>query len=240
MAGLSFGGSTTVSLTGATTVADNGFVTNPVTTNAADGSAVNIGFGRQGDLLVSEVHGKWYTMGYRGATFIGSTAGAGITIPGLLATAAKFVLYNPAGSGKNLELIGFGVGVAGTTAAVIGSLQFSACAGVGVVVAIPTTLTNGILTANPVGATGGAATGTPGSGAAVAKVYAAATIVAPFSFMNLGISFGTTGAAPGPVTNWLWFDGSIILAPGTLISLESSAIQTQPYHPSIMWTETSI
>lgn len=212
-------------------------VVNPGSTSQPDGAFPNAGAGRQQDALVSEVHGKWYTSAYRGNVYVGSTPGAGITVPGLLATAAKFVLYNPAGSGKNLELINFSIGIAGTTTAVIGSLQFSACAGVGTVVAIPNTLTNGVITAMPLGSLSSAATGTAGSGNTVAKVYAAATIVAPFSFFNLGISFGTTGASPGPVTATQWFDGAIVMAPGTLISLESSVIQTQPMHPTLIWAE---
>ena len=216
---------------------NNLIVSNPATTATPDGTFPIAAAGRQNEALVSEVHGTWYTAAYRNNVYVGSTAGAGITIPGLLATAAKFVLYNPAGSGKNLELINFSIGIAGTTTAVIGSLQFSACGGVGTVVAIPNTLTNGVISAMPLGSQSNAATGTPGSGNTVAKLYSAATIVAPFSFFNLGISFGTTGATPGPVTNTVWFDGCITIAPGTLISLESSAIQTQPMHPTIMWAE---
>ena len=83
------------------------FVNNFGSASLADGyQAFQLG-GKQGEGLVSEVHGKWYTGGYRGNVYVGSTPGAGITVPGLLATAAKFVLYNPLTSGKNLELINF-------------------------------------------------------------------------------------------------------------------------------------
>ena len=74
--------------------------------------------GKQGEGLVSEIHGKWYTAAYRGNVFHATSPIAGQVIPVITSTTSQTALslYNPLGSGKNLELISFRLGQSITTA----------------------------------------------------------------------------------------------------------------------------
>src|SRR5262245_24273140 len=83
--------------------------------NNPAGSTPPIALGAQADLLHSQVHGKWYHAARLGRLFIGSTAAAGTTIPVSSATAATFTLYNPAGSGVNVELVRYNCGITNAT-----------------------------------------------------------------------------------------------------------------------------
>ena len=78
----------------------------PSTTSASDGSNLPALQGKQGDLVVSELHGKYYTQSYRGNSYWGSTAAAGVTLTIVTATTnVGLILWNPQGSGKNAALI---------------------------------------------------------------------------------------------------------------------------------------
>lgn len=59
----------------------------------------------EGALVVQQLHGKYYEMARRGQVFIASTAVTGLALPIYSATAQLFMLWNPANSGYNLELI---------------------------------------------------------------------------------------------------------------------------------------
>src|SRR5258708_5710415 len=73
----------------------------------ADGVEATLRQGRLNDLIVSELHGKYAEQVYRGNVFWACMT-AGVIFPAPGATANNpFTLANPAGSGKNLNLIGF-------------------------------------------------------------------------------------------------------------------------------------
>ena len=66
--------------------------------------------GKAGDMIVSNLHGKYYEAASRGQVFCASTLAAGIVVPFIAATvASKFTLVNPAASGVNVELIDISV-----------------------------------------------------------------------------------------------------------------------------------
>jgi hypothetical protein len=84
-----------------------GIIAAPSNTSQTDGTTTQAFLqGKQGELLDAKLHGDFYTQAYRGNLFFGTTATAGTTIPiqasGLAST---FTLYNPASSGKILELL---------------------------------------------------------------------------------------------------------------------------------------
>ena len=120
---------------------NQGQVLNPATTANPDNTFPVAGMGRQAEKLMSEIHGKWYTAGYRGATFVTSTLIAGITVPVAAATlSGKITIWNPAGSNKICELISINFGCSNATTVVTGlglmiQRQLSKTSG------IPTTLT---------------------------------------------------------------------------------------------------
>lgn len=62
---------------------------------------------RSAELVVTELHGKYYEQAYRGNVFW-ATMATGVILPAPGATAANPIsLYNPIASGKNLSLIAF-------------------------------------------------------------------------------------------------------------------------------------
>lgn len=74
------------------------------TTSNATGSTPFAPAGNQGDLLVSELHGKHFSANYRGKVFVATAAA--VTVPAIAASLVSvFTLWNPPGSGVNMELI---------------------------------------------------------------------------------------------------------------------------------------
>ena len=87
-------------------------------TSAPDGGPpVTAMGGKANESVVTELHGKWYTAGYRGRIFHASSPIAGQVIPVITSTTAQTALslFNPLGSGVNLELISFRFGTSITT-----------------------------------------------------------------------------------------------------------------------------
>lgn len=181
--------------------------------------------GAEGEQLAAEIHGKWYHRARAGQLFIGSTALAGTVVPVNAASlVSTFTLFNPVNSGVNVELARYLVGLAGTTTAVIGNLalafQF-----------------NGTALASLTALTPQAAFIGTGS-AAKASLYSAATYTGtPTVLMTLGLSFGTTGAQPGPVTGSVDFDGTIVVPPNCSLTVVGNAAQTQAFTQSLIWAE---
>lgn len=198
-----------------------GAVGAPSNTSASDSTNQPALQGKSGELVAAELHGKFYTSTYRGRTFIGSTAAAGITIPASNATAATFALYNPIGSGINMELVSIQIGDANATM-VVNTIGLGLASGLTVA---PTTLTPITPLCGLLG----------GSGAAVGKLYSAATIVATTSFYWMF----NVGAATGAFPNFEHqFDGRLVLAPGSLAHLVGSvAIQTNATPVTAVWAE---
>ena len=202
-------------------------VQNVATTSYSDGSQPAQSGGRQGEAAVAEIHGKWYTAGYRGVSFIASTLIAGTVVPISTATAATFGLYNPLGSGKNVELIAYDFALLAATA-VVASLEFAVLTAVGGGIALPTGITALTPLANPIGG--------PGLNS-VATAFSAATVVASTKLISLGVSFGTTTETAGPAVVHRDFDGTIILAPGTLIHVTGNAAQSSAALQQLTWAE---
>jgi hypothetical protein len=204
-----------------------GRVLNPATTYDGDGQDLPMGIGRSGEAYNVDIHGKYYTAGYRANTFIGTTLVAGTIIPISSATAATFALFNPFGSGKNVELISYDMSFL-TATAVVGALELTVLTGVGSSVAIPTSVTAIVPLANPIGGPGGVP---------VAQLYSAATVVASTKIIALGLAFGTTTEQAGPIEAHLDFDGKIILAPGTLVHVTGNVAQTAAALQQFVWSE---
>lgn len=207
---------------------------NPLSTvSSGAGSNPPVAQGKQNDLFVSQAHGRLYTQAVNGNVFIGSTLVAGTIIPISTATAATFVLYNPLGSGVNLELVSYTLGISVVTviASPVG-LGFSSS--VGGAVAVPTSVTtttvrNGLLGAGK---------------AAQGLIYTVATVVATTYFktlFNFTATNATAGNALGPASYTYNFDGALVLSPGTLIQTcglvaPSTSASTQDF----VWIETPV
>jgi hypothetical protein len=207
-----------------------------VNANAAAVAAnAPVAAGQSGELLASELHGKFYSAARAGNVFHLNTAAAGTTVPvqttNLVST---FTIWNPLGSGKNVELIRYSYGLLNATT-VVSDVTLYVQPGVGQAVTAPGTLT--LLTIrNALGfnASGGAGI------TSVCTGYSAATLVNTMGTnMFVGptlLSFGavtTTNATP---INYD-FDGSVILPPGTLATTAGTAAQAQAARQSLSWAE---
>lgn len=197
-----------------------GIVASPAAANNADGAIVSQMMGKQGEALMSEVHGKWYNAAIRGNLFIGSTAAAGTTVPVSSATAATFTLYNPIGSGVNVELVRYNAGST-TTTLVAGGILLGLASNL---IVAPTSVTALTTRAALLG----------GNAAAKARLYSVATIVATTDFYTMFSVSATSGLGPNFSHD---FDGSVVLAPGSLAHVCAFAAQTQTWDQTFVWAE---
>ena len=210
-----------------------GLVVSPQSLNRAYGDTPNNTYGRQGDSMVSELHGKYYQGAYAGNVFYASTLAAGIIVPFNAATvASKFTLWNPAGSGVNVELIEL------TLCQVPGTALIT---GLGMGFQGPLASTGGVPTSLTLAA-GGNITTKIGSGLAPkASLYTAATLtnvaisnLSPIYWLlnNVATTVITQGQTIVP------FDGKFLLPPDTLCTLVNSITGTQSAcAASICWAE---
>ena len=210
-------------------------VANPASLQSPDGAFPIASGGRQNDMFVSEIHGKWYAAGYRGVTFTTTTLIAGITVPIAAATlASKFTLWNPASSGKICELISINFGCSSATTVVNG---------VGLMIQRNLTTTSGVptsLTAQNVAPLG------LGIGAPACNAYSAAThtnaaipgaagSAVPIPYYNI-MNFGAvTNTNAGCIEHF--FDGRILLAPDAAVALCTSVATETTLVVTMTWAE---
>lgn len=216
---------------------DYGLVGAPSTVSAADGINVPVLQGKQGDQLVSELNGKYYTDAYRSNVYWASAAATGIvTTIFSNTTYVGLLLWNPQGSGKNLVPIRAMQGriLAATTVCAFGH-SFLLNAGAGVGTAAPLSAFTAIT------ATRGAANnpGLTGQGNSVALVGGGATFTTALAWgraNGLAVGTETTAIVEQPFIED--FDGTLIIPPGTLMAVfAATAAQGGTWVPSITWAE---
>lgn len=190
--------------------------------NQTDSTFFNARGGRQGDTIVSELHGPHYEQAFRGNLFSICTQGTGVTTTSALATTwTGLGISNPLGSGVNLVLLKFQAAqFAVGAAATIGIMG-----GVGVLSASLTPQSRKI-----------------GSGTtSVARGSASDTISTPL----LIATFGQVGSLPTTgygLTPGLTIDvgGAIIVPPGSFIASYTALINTSALQFNFMWEEVPI
>jgi hypothetical protein len=203
-----------------------GSIATLTTTRANDGTATNVTQGRQGELLVSELHGKQYTSNLNGYVWHASVSG--VTVPVNAASLASvFSIINPVGSNRTAELIRLDVGsvLATTVVGHVGLVQQSVRGGA----VLPTTCTAGVQQSGLVG----------GSGSSAMVFCTAATHIGTPTV--LAGSLATFGAVTTTAANTISydFDGTIILAPGSIISVVMSTAPSTASGLSLhaVWSE---
>ena len=194
----------------------------------ANGVNQQISLGSLGEILVSEVMGRYYTLAYNGLVFIASLSAAQ-ALSVASATFTGLAVGNPTGSGKNLIVLDAGVALAAAIAAVstprLGYAAF----------VVPTA-------GNAVGPTSGLV----GAGAAsVAKVGASAALAAaPVTLRALaGIEFVAAGTQ-GSVTACQAsakddIGGAIIIPPGQMATIDA-LVGACSVVPWLTWAELPI
>ena len=205
-----------------------GSVINPVGGSLGDGSQTPMVAGRGGDHLVSEVHGRFYHMAYRGNVFHARSPVAGSVVPVNSATAQTFAVLNPAGSGVNLEILQARCDISATGTAVIAEVYLNAVNGTPLAVIL-----GGTCTVIAGGVTNAFALqgNNPKSVA-----YSAVTSVSQADKHLCGIGgYTTTSTTNGNLLRN--FDGGLIIPQGTIIFLTGTAAQTSIAHVEFMYAE---
>lgn len=192
----------------------------PSNTSLPDGTSAPALAGKAAELVVTELHGKYFTASYRNRHFCTQGAAAGVTIPVSTTTAPTFTIFNPIGSGIVIEL---------------GKLNVCLLNATEVVSSIAWGLIGGLLVA-PTGTamtTGSANIGS--SSVPQAVVWSAATLVTAATRF-FGLFSISAVALSGPNFNYD-HEGSLTLQPGSLAHLCGTAAQSSASLNSLTWSE---
>ena len=209
--------------------------------NNPDSSVIVQRGGKQGDGIVSELHGKYYEQAYRGNLFI-LDSGA-ITLASTYTTAsaagtAKLIcgIFNPTGSGKNVVVLGaMTCLISGTST---GEFVYNAQtfpAGVSVTV----TASGGTIRSSVINtiAVGSASVCTPQNAVVITRSDAATT-----ALTQIGTCGGTAAIAAGAGIYSVYDDvaGKIIIPPGTVFGISQIGAGTGAAYGTLYWEEVPV
>lgn len=214
-----------------------GTITNPTTIDTPDNQTfVNNVFGRAGEQISADLHGRYYTQTYRGEMFYATTVAA--TAPALYTATGvtSMGIWNPANSGKNLVISRMVLGpVTAASAACMVGYAIVTNAGSAVATAAPISS----FTALSSSLRGSGLVGTPST--SVALVCTGATVIAPTQFIP---AFGwTTDVITTSSEGNAFIDeteGKIIVPPGTAIFVASSVANTGTANYGLWWYEAPL
>lgn len=191
--------------------------------SAGAGGKIIARAGAQGDLIYSELHGRYYEQAVRGNIF-GITGGLTTTTAAGAATFTGLLVGNPASSGVNLAVNKVSVlqGAALTAETDIGVMYGPST------LPITASLTT-IFNRNPAGA------------ASKCVATAGQTITAPTAFIVFAGSGSGAITVPGlmPVVG-LDFEGSLIIPPGYFFASYTSRVSTTALMFCFAWEEVPI
>lgn len=177
---------------------------------------------------------QYYADTFAGNVFNGSTATGGVK-PGIVgATAHKYAIWNPLGSGKNIVLLTVEIGYFDTTSAA-GNIGLDYQLGVGSQVASGGAITAATLVAPVNGILGGGNTSIAKFAPATITFAAATTYLMTFGFSQL-----VTTAATTSQIGWSWtynFNGKLIIPPGAAIAVSGSAAPLSNLNITTYWAE---
>lgn len=190
-----------------------------------DGSAATLRLGKSGELIVQELHGRYYEQTYRGNVFVASNA-ASTSSAGLAATYTGGVcLSNPAGSTKNLVVLKVSAALVVISAAVTTA---------GVIIGYA----SGGITAHTTPLTP-SSTLLGSQASAVGKVDQATTLVGTPAWFNVGL--GATPATIGAYAGTVDFEGKLIITPGGYVATGTSiASPAAGVLATISWEEVPV
>lgn len=215
-----------------------GSVINPVggQGSSGDGTQLPYPMGKGGDLLTSQAHGRFYQAAYRGNVFYARSPVAGSVIPIDTDTTAghyTFAVLNPAGSGVNLELLQARVDIIAVDTYIASEVYLLALQGPPgqlVLGATCTPITGGVQ--NALVLQGNKPKSTAFSAISIG------TSQADLHKFGLG-SFDAVTTGPDRLL-LRDLDGSVIVPPGTIITVAGNAAQTQIAHIEFMYAEVPI
>jgi hypothetical protein len=192
-----------------------------VQTTGSDGSKIVARAGRQGDAIVSSLHGRYYEQTFRGNMF-GITGGATTTTAEGAATFTGLIVGNPLGSGYNLAINKVSVS---QVAALTAGTRIGVMYGINTTTVSLTTIRNRMA----------------GGRDSIAVANAGQTITAMTAF----IAFAGSGS--GAITVPLQlpgmgydFEGGLIIPPGYAVASYTSVASTTALVWTFNWEEVPI
>jgi hypothetical protein len=214
------------------------------TANATQGTPLPLRQGGQGDLIVSELQGRFYEATFRGDTYVaGSTAVTALSANtiGLTQTATPIVgVWNPLSSNKNLII---------NQAALMNFINNVTSVAPGAYVWAVATGQSAISTgANPMNRRNLAAFGSVAKafngGVALTGLVGSLTIMEPADFPLASGLLTTTVAAATPTPGVVGvqnFDGSLIVPPGGVLALLNTvSTTTHSVTARLLWNEAPV
>jgi len=188
---------------------------------ASVGSIINLRGGRQGEAIVSNLHGKYTEQTLNGNVFSVSSQAVVSTTAGTTGTWTGLGVANPSTSRYNLALIGFGCGQGAVGAA--GAIGIQSCTNSGFASAV--TIQNGLI----------------GGRASVALADDGATIVSAAVIRVFGTIGSVATTAYGMQTGiWVDINGAIIVPPGYAVASYTTAATTSALQFTFVWEEIPI
>lgn len=221
-----------------------GQVNPPSSTSATASANLPIPQGKQGDQLVSELNGKYYTDTYNGNTFFASTAVGGLAFSIYSNTTfIGLILWNTSTT-KNIVPIRTTISSPLVTAATAGSQFGYVFANAGFQIGT-SSFFSAITTSTPIRGQGNnpSAGGAGIVGNSAATVGLGATLSNAFTWgRNSAFTWyaGVTNANisnPGLIED---FDGTLILPPGTAMALTTSILAGSSAAASMTWAEKPV
>jgi len=188
--------------------------------------------GKTAEMIVSELHGKYYETSYRGNLFTACNVAAQAVSVALNTTYTGLCLSNPVGNNKNLVLVGgqYALSVAPVAIASLHLIAGGSSAGItnhGTPLAAPG------IQSSLIGPRSGIVQATGAS----ANVDSACTIVNPYYLVGLGSGF-TAGALYATTPSLAAFDGMFIITPGGWVAW--GALTAVTGFGSFVWEEVPV
>lgn len=197
-----------------------------------DGKFQDLRLAKSGELVFTELHGKYFEQTYRGNVFVSSMTAAVALNTANNTSLVPLGILNPQGSGKNIVMLRTVLALAtlpGTQA--VGGIVYRLATGVGSVTAA---------TLNPIQCC------LIGSGdQPVAKVYSSGSIVGGTLSDYLPIVSRTGASNPAASNTRIVdeFDGMIVLTPGAVLNIQEPNPDTTSNFTAVigyMWEEVPI
>jgi hypothetical protein len=207
-------------------------VVGPIAAATAN-AVVNTRAGQLGDVIVSDLHPRYYETNYRNNVFLlsVSTAAAVTAFAGGAAGTPMICLFNPAGSGRNAVILKASVGSVATPTGA-GTVSFALWFGTTAAITQATTTTPWSMSTQL--QSGSVMTGFRNQ--ALTGSTAATNAIALVSH------YWATAAAAAQITNGIFdLEGSLIIPPGSYVALGgSAALASATYIGSLQWEEVPI
>lgn len=210
----------------------SGIVNAPANASISDGSQPIWLMGKAAEGLIAALHAKYYTQAYRGTSYIGTTAAAGVVTPIYTTTAQTFGIWNRSGNTRNaaLQVLDAGINAVGTGVVSNFCLSQTLNAGSG--------LASGNISAFTAVAPQTSVVGLSGANT-VSFAPGTATTLATTLLMSLNYSYFSTAflSTPGPGLHFD-FDEGVIVPPNVAVWVSQvTAANGGTWALSLRWGE---